>query len=45
MNYENDTFSVKTLGNIVKAMAFTLREEIDRYEKKSEKPIEEISLY
>lgn len=30
-NYENDTFSVKTLGNIEKAIAFTLREEIDRY--------------
>ena len=30
-NYENDTFSVKTLGNIEKAIAFTLREEIDSF--------------
>ena len=30
-NYENDTFSVKTLGNIEKAIAFVLKEEIDRY--------------
>lgn len=30
-SYEDDTFSVKTLGNMRKAIAFTLREEIDRY--------------
>ena len=30
-NYENDTFSVKTLKNLGKAIAFVLREEIDRY--------------
>ena len=30
-NYENDTFNVKTLGNIGKALAFTLRCDIDRY--------------
>ena len=30
-NYENNSFSVKTLENLGKAIAFVLKEEIDRY--------------